>query len=234
MGQHQPALATKLKGGIIPPLLHAERNIHSACRRKTIFHSACRRKTTTTDQKTMKGGRRITWCRGGRCLAGRIASLVILWWRPVAVSWLTDDDSPAAVTVSNGNATVFQCFPLSSRFVFNFPTPFQAFPSFPIFRFLSLSVRSLSLVCSAFSCVFVSFFSLRFFFFSLSVCPPSSRKLVLRAVFIESRGAGESLSPAYRCVWGATPTCPVAMPGEASNGHGWQGVAPLVFHHERA
>ena len=49
---------------------------------------------------------------------------------------------PAEATVSSGGATVlFSGFPLSSRFVFNFPTPFQAFPSFPIFRFLSLSVR---------------------------------------------------------------------------------------------
>jgi hypothetical protein len=71
---------------------------------------------------------------------------------------------PAEATVSSGGATVlFSGFPLSSRFVFNFPTPFQAFPSFPIFRFLSLSVCFFWFVLSSlwfvsvFSCVFVFF-----------------------------------------------------------------------------
>ena len=73
---------------------------------------------------------------------------------------------PAEATVSSGGATVlFSGFPLSSRFVFNFPTPFQAFPSFPIFRFLSLSVRFFFLVRSLLSPVrFCFLLCFRFFF----------------------------------------------------------------------
>jgi len=155
---------------------------------------------------------RVYLARRRRCLAGRTASLAVLWWRPVAVSWLTDGGSKQRrccfkrrrervflfpsplVFLFFFLCFVYQRSPLSSRFCFvfvsKFPSRFQAFPSFPLFRFLSLSVRSLlSSVRSVFSCVFVFFLCvffvlpLFFFFFCVLALP----------LFIEPKERGSLL-----------------------------------------
>jgi len=180
---------------------------------------------------------RVYLARRRRCLAGRTASLAVLWWRPVAVSWLTDGGSKQRRCCFKRRrervflfhsplvfSFFFLCFvyqrsPLSSRFCFvfvsKFPSRFQAFPSFPLFRFLSLSVRSLlSSVRSVFSCVFVFFLCVffvlpLFFFFFLRVGVAS----IYRA-----KGAGLII---------------VAHGEQGSAGRLASG-APLVSHHQRA
>jgi hypothetical protein len=114
---------------------------------------------------------------------------------------------------------------LSSRFCFvfvsKFPSRFQAFPSFPLFRFLSLSVRSLlSSVRSVFSCVFVFFLCVffilpLFFFFFLRVGVASIYRAKGVGLIIVAHGEQGSA-------------------GRLASGRDWQGAAPLVSHHQRA
>jgi len=99
---------------------------------------------------------------------------------------------------------------LTVYFSLKFPSLFQASPC----SFLPFSLPSPS-----------------FFFFS---CFSSSSLLSLRVVFIGQRGAGASLSPPYRCAWGAGPSCSATAPDEVANGCGLQGTASLVSHHEGA
>jgi len=119
---------------------------------------------------------------------------------------------------------VYQQSPLSSRFCFvfvsKFPSQFQAFPSFPLFRFLSLSVRSLlSSVCSVFSCV--SFFSSAFFLFS-----PSFSFFLHVGVASIYRAKGAGLIILAHGEQGSA--------GRLASGRGWLGATPLVSHHQRA
>ena len=82
LGQNRPgpALDNQPGGNYFPP---------SSCMQNV--RSACRKKTQTT--KRNKGGRKVYLVRRKRCPAGRTASLVALWWRPVAVSLLTNGGS---------------------------------------------------------------------------------------------------------------------------------------------
>ena len=132
---------------------------------------------------------RVYLARRRRCLAGRTASLAVLWWRPVAVSWLTDGGSKQRRCCFKRRrervflfhsplvfSFFFLCFvyqrsPLSSRFCFvfvsNFPPGFKPFlPSLyfgsSLFRFVLSSLRFV-----LFSHVFL-FFSSAFFLFSPS------------------------------------------------------------------
>ena len=69
------------RGGIIFPS-------HPPACRPNVLHAG-----GNTGNERNAGGRRVYLARRRRCLAGRTASLAVLWWRPVAVSWLTDGDS---------------------------------------------------------------------------------------------------------------------------------------------
>ena len=101
---------------------------------------------------------------------------------------------------------------------------------------LPVSVSSLSQYLSPVSNFPVFFPSslcfVSFLFFSLRSLLPLV--LALRVVFLGKRGAGASLSPSYRCAWGAGPSCPATVPDEVANGFGLQGTASLVSHHEGA
>jgi len=110
--------------------------------------SAFRRKHR---QQNKRGGRRVYLARRRRCLSGRTASLAVLSWRPVEVSWLTDCGSKQRCCCFKRRRErvfffpsppiffiFFLCFvyqrsPLSSRFCFvlflflNFPPGFKPF-----------------------------------------------------------------------------------------------------------
>jgi hypothetical protein len=78
LAQHQKSNG---RGGIIFPS-------HPPACRPNVLHAG-----GNTGNERNAGGRRVYLARRRRCLAGRTASLAVLWWRPVAVSWLTDGDS---------------------------------------------------------------------------------------------------------------------------------------------
>ena len=109
---------------------------------------------------------------------------------------------------------VFGGFPLSSRFVVKFPTPFQAFPSSP-FEFISGSL-------------FVRFVLSPRFVFCFSpfpLCsfsqPPSC--VGVEPLFIEPKEWGSLLS---RIGQGSA--------GRLASGRRWQGMLPLISHHQGA
>jgi len=126
--------------------------------------------------------------------------------------------------------------PLSSRFVFKFPTPFQAFPSSP-FGFISGSLFPFVLsprfvfyfspfLPSFFSCsVFVFSPRFPFFvpFFLFSMFPVFSPPpcVGVEPLFIEPKEWGSLLS---RMGQGSA--------GRLASGRRWQGVLPLVSHHQ--
>ena len=78
LAQHQKSNG---RGGIIFPS-------HPPACRPNVLHAG-----GNAGNERNAGGRRVYLARRRRCLAGRTASLAVLWWRPVAVSWLTDGDS---------------------------------------------------------------------------------------------------------------------------------------------
>jgi len=123
----------------------------------------------------------LAWRR--RCLAGRTASLAVLWLRPVAVSWLTDSDSQQwcycfkrrrdrlLLLPSPLFPFLFFCFSVVSLYplglFFNFLPHFKLFLPLPMFRFLSFY--------SLCPLPFGSFFSsLRFVLSSLRFLLPSN------------------------------------------------------------
>jgi len=141
--------------------------------------------------KRNAGGRRVYLARRGQCLVGRTASLAVLWWRSVAVSWLTDGDSQQLCYCFKRRRErllllpspmfpflffVFQWFPfILSVCFFNFLPRFKLFLPFPMFRFLSFY--------SLCPLPFGSFFPL-FSLFSLLFCSPSPLTLTVPLFFL--------------------------------------------------
>ena len=86
LGQHQPDLKRNKTGGgdYFPPpiLMHAE--LYSFCMQEEM-------KQKTKEKKWR--GKKSYLARRRRCLAGLTASLAVLRWRLVAVSWLTNGSS---------------------------------------------------------------------------------------------------------------------------------------------
>jgi len=126
--------------------------------------------------------------RRGRCLAGLTASLVVLRWRPVALSWLTDGDSQR----------LCNCFKRRRERFFLFLSPLVFFSFFFLF-FLCFVYQWLSPLSSRFvsknslpgfklpvffpSSLYISF---PLFLFSLSSLPFGSFFLSLRFVLSSS------------------------------------------------
>ena len=143
-------------------------------------------------------------------------SLAVLQWRPMAVSWLTDDSSKQRCCCFKRRKERLLLFPLSSSVSFFFlffrcqvvslfVLPALLFISLsnpPLFQTrLSLSLSlSLSPICFPF--LFLSF---SFHLFSPLV-------LALGGIY-RAKGVGASLSPPYCCVWGAGLSCPATTPG---------------------
>jgi len=103
----------------------------------------------------------------------------------------------------------------------------------PRFLFFFLSVPFLFVLFFLFSPF--SLFSLHPLSFSVLFFPfPPSRACWRWVVFIGQRETGASLLPPYCYAWGAGLCYPATVPDEVANGCGWQGAAPLVFHHDGA
>jgi len=81
LGQNRPGPSLENQPGgnyFAPILLHAERMF-------------CKQEENADNKK--KGGRKVYLVQRRWCPAGRTTSLAALWWRPVAVSLLTDGGS---------------------------------------------------------------------------------------------------------------------------------------------
>jgi len=136
--------------------------------------------------------------RRRRCLAGLAASMAVLRWRPVAVSWLTNGSSKQwrDITVHSP-----WCFVLLSLLLLS-----SVFP-FCIPLFISLSNPSL------FQPIFfplLSLFHLLSFSFSSSHPPPLL--LALSGIYRAKGSEGVRIA-ALSCAWGAGPSCPATVPG---------------------
>ena len=149
--------------------------------------------------------------RRGRCLAGLTTSLAVLRWRPVVVSWLTNSDSKSWC----------YCFKQRRERLLLFPSP--PFP-FLSFCFSVVSLYPPGLFLNFLPCFklflpltifwFLSFYSLHPFpfgsffpFFGSFSSPVTGVKSSIYWV----KGAGAPLSPPYRFIWGATPSCPATV-----------------------
>jgi len=137
--------------------------------------------------------------RRRRCLAVLTASLAVLRWNPVAVSWLTDGSSKQRCCYFKRRRERFLLFPSPLVFCFFSFSSFVVkwfLPLYSLFIFFSNSLLCfklphilsfLSLFC------FLSFYSLRplFLFRPLFV-------LALGGIY-RAKGAGPPLLPSYCC-----------------------------------
>ena len=121
------------EGNYFPPpiLLHAERYLIF------VLHA----RETYTENEVKVEGKKSYLARRTWCLAGLAASLAVLRWRPVAVSWLTDDSSKQWCC----------CFKRRRERLLLFPSPL-------VFRlsFSSFVVKWFPSLYSLLSCLFLS------------------------------------------------------------------------------
>ena len=148
-------------------------------------------------KKRNAGGRKRTRCGGGGA-AGRTTSLVVLRWRPVAVSWLADGGSKRRCGSNGGEREISSSSPILCFFVFNGSLLFGCFSLFrftPFFLFSVCSFSSLSLDPSLSSLrVFSSF---PFLFVPPPACWPSVsiyRGQRERGLIMAAWGAGQRRS----------------------------------------
>jgi len=210
--------------------LHAERYSFCMQRRKKNKHQN-------------KGGGRITWRGGGD---GLLIGM-LRWWCCGGGRWRCRGSRTAApsggAAISNGggwgycsslllrmpsSSFVFGGFPLSSRFVVKFPTPFQAFPSSP-FEFISgsLFIR----FCSLFLSISSSFGPLPFllpFFCVLGSIYRAKRRGFLW-LHMGGRGCGGWSAIRVQLSRRYSPVFCMARGGWSASGRGWRGAAPSVF-----
>ena len=189
------------------------------------------------------------WLLRWRCCGGR----------PVAMSWLTDDDSQATVLLfqveekKKASALPFSSFSSSSSATFPFPfVPFRYGFSKPErfrcqCRFFLNSHGPLSFTSHCPSrYVFPVFFPLFFglfspllssvpsLFFSIFSFPPPFppfRVLALGGIYRAKGSGGVPIATLWQRI-GSRAGCPATAPGWLGCGRGWQGATPLVYHHE--
>jgi hypothetical protein len=210
LGQNRPDLEKKNRGGLFPP------SHPPACRTVFVLHVG----GDKAKNEVKAGGKK-------RYLAGGGGALLV-WLR----SWLMNRSSGRRCCCFKRwreRLLLYPC-PLFSLLFFCYVSLFSC-SSLSVFFFTSRSSSCFSLVPLTFlsqslSLVsnFLVFFSsslyrlLYFLFFLFSLLFSFFFSLFFFlcwrwVVFIGQRGAGASLSPPYRCAWGAVSSCPAMMPG---------------------